>query len=656
MKRIYISLLVLTAVSNVSAQVFTFADDQLKRGYYNRPYERYEAEPDYCMTNATFLPASDDQRDIQAEASNQQALRLSRQGDEVSWTVGKAGDGLTIRFSLPDAADGQGQKSTIAIFRGEQHLTDLTLDSYHAWQYTTRGATYPDNTQGDKMIRMRFDETHLLLPEKLHTGETLRLLKKEADGVDITIDFIELEPVPEPLRFEDIQAENKVEYTPDKGFVSSFVEANAGKTIFFPEGTYNISVRLYLKHSNTRLIGAGMWYSTIYFTASSDQRSTHSNRGIEANADNLLLDGFYINTCNNKRYYDNNPAYQVGKGLMGSWGTNSQIRNCWIEHFECGGWIANYSGGESRNLLIEHCRFRNNYADGINLCQGSTSHTVRYCSFRNNGDDDMASWSTGKECSGNTYEYCTAENNWRASSLGFFGGKQQTGRHLAIYDALESGVRVNSDFAGTGFSSEGEILIEDVTIRHCGCVSGTIGTAGDFWGNMQGALNLTATANYNMQNVRITGVDIVDSRSHAVLMKNANGKQMTQILLEDIYMKGADYGLFFVAMKGNAHYCNLHFEDMRKGQQNITRFTQFEWIDDCGTGVEDNACGAVSIRGGKSGISIQGGSGSRATVCDLSGRCHVNRVLLNEPDYISLLQGWYVVNVENRGIAKVRVE
>lgn len=158
-----------------------------------------------------------------------------------------------------------------------------------------------------------------------------------------------------------------------------------------------------------------MWYTEIYFSASSDNKQTYNKRGIEADADNIVLEGLYLNTVNNKRYYNDNSNYQVGKGLMGSFGANSVIKNVWVEHFECGGWI----DGTDR-LRVSHCRFRNNYADGINLSFGSRNSFVEYCSFRNNGDDDMASWSRGhKMCEYITYRYCTAENNWRASSVGF---------------------------------------------------------------------------------------------------------------------------------------------------------------------------------------------------------------------------------------------
>ena len=37
---------------NLSAQSIAFPDDDIERGYYDRPYKRYEAEPDRCAGNA----------------------------------------------------------------------------------------------------------------------------------------------------------------------------------------------------------------------------------------------------------------------------------------------------------------------------------------------------------------------------------------------------------------------------------------------------------------------------------------------------------------------------------------------------------------------------------------------------------------------------
>ena len=584
-KRFYILLwVVFCSTLSWATSVYTFPTDSAQRGYYNRPYERYEAEPDYCVTNGVFLASSDNQADLQSEASHQQALQLVSPYSYVQWQVHNAGDGFTIRFSLPDGEDGLGTKGNIAIYADNEQVGAMQLDSYWAWQYTTGGGNYPTNkpvTAGSgNVVRMRFDEMHLRLSRVVKTGETLRIVKTDANATPYTIDFVELEPVPEKVTFESLTGD-KVQY--DGSDMQSFITANPGKIIYFPEGKWTSSKRLYLTNSkNTQLIGAGMWYTEIYFDASSDSKSTYSYRGIEASSNNLRVEGLYLNTINNKRYYNNNDSYQVGKGFQGSWGTGSVIRNCWVEHFECGAWIANY-GSESHDLLIEHCRFRNNYADGVNCAHGTRTATVRYCSFRNNGDDDMASWSDLNRCVGNTFAYCTTENNWRASSLGFFGGEGHTAHHLFIVDGLECGARVNADFGGCGFSETGNFDIHDITIQHCGCQSGTRGNKGDFWGYVQGALNIGSTNNYAIYNIYCRNIEIVDARSHAIMLRSMGNNLLNDIRLENITIRSAnDYGIY-INGGGTVGYCNLQFKECEKTISTIPSTLTWTELTDCAT-------------------------------------------------------------------------
>lgn len=545
------------------SHVYTFATDKQQRGYYNRPYERYEAEPGFCETNGTFLAASDNQVDLQSEASHQQAVQLINQNSYVQWKVNQAGDGLTVRFSLPDNASGTGTTGHIDVYAGNDKVGSLTLNSYWAWQYTVNGGNYPTSTPATpgngNVVRMRFDEMHIRLSRKVASSEYLKIVKTDNNSTPYTIDFVELEPVPEKVTFESLSG-NKVQFT--GGDIADFIQNNQGKTIYIPEGRHETGRRIYLSSAGgTQLIGAGMWYTEIYYNASSDQQSTHSNRGIEASSSNLRCEGIYFNTVNNKRYYNNDNSKQVGKGFQGSWGTNSVIRNCWVEHFECGAWIANY-GSDSHNLLIEHCRFRNNYADGVNCAHGSKDATIRYCSFRNNGDDDMASWTDGMRCERNTFAYCTAENNWRASSLGFFGGEGHNAHHLYIVDALESGLRVNSDFSGAGFSQNARITISDVTVQHCGCKAGTRGASGDFWGSAQGAINIGGTNYYPIYNITLNNITVLNPRNVSLYLRASSTKRAENIEFKNIHIENANYGFFFNNFAGSATYCNLTFQNV----------------------------------------------------------------------------------------------
>lgn len=570
-------IVLLSASFGVRAQIYTFPTDESGQGYITRPYERYEAEDGLCTTTGQFLLPSDIQTDLQSEASHQQAVQLARKGEYVSWVVNRPGDGLTLRFSLPDNAEGTGTTGTLAVYAGDERVATMELSSYWAWQYCTDN--YPGNTpRTDGIIRMRFDEQHVRLSRRVEQGEILRLERVSEDENPYTIDFVELEPVPAPVQPQEGWA-----VFDGTGDIADFIGSHEGQTIYIPEGRWETRQRIYLRKADgTALIGAGMWYSEIYFSAPSDNINRYSHRGIEADRSDLRVEGLYLNTANNRRYYMEDSRYQVGKAFMGNWGRRSVIRDCWAEHFECGAWIADYSGSVSEDLLIEGCRFRNHYADGVNCSQASTRHTVRNCSFRNNGDDDMASWTTSRRCVGVEYAYCTAENNWRASSLGFFGGTAHRAHHLAIFDALECGVRVNADFSGLGFGDTDSLYIHDITVQHCGCQQGTKGVAGDFWGNRQGALNIGGTSNYDVQNVVFENITVKDSRLDAVYMQAGSGKRLKNIVLRDVTIDGAGrYGIFYWGAAGNVSYCNLRISGCLTAEQS-TPSSALQIDDSCG--------------------------------------------------------------------------
>lgn len=560
---IVLLITILTPIEKVAAQSVVFPDDDKERGYYNRPYKRYEAEPGKCSGNALFLNPTYIQTELQSEASNQMAAQLIEKGSFVQWTNDEAADGLTIRFSLPDGEDGKGTKGTLALYVNNEYIQDIVLDSYWAWQYALKkGQTYPDNIPaGNKFARMRFDEMHVRLDRKIPDGGSFKLVKTDDNQIPYTIDFVELEAVPEAVTFESIQDANKVMYLPSEGRLDQFIAKNGGKTIYISAGKYDVEERISISRPNTKVIGAGMWYTEIYFSASSDNKQTYNKRGVEADADNIVLEGLYLNTVNNKRYYNDNSNYQVGKGLMGSFGANSVIKNVWVEHFECGGWI----DGTDR-LRVSHCRFRNNYADGINLSFGSRNSYVEYCSFRNNGDDDMASWSRGQRmCEYITYRYCTAENNWRASSVGFFGGKGHKARNLVVIDPMEAGLRVTTDFPGREFSDEDFIVYDNISVYRAGCPKGILGVSGDIInGSASGAIHITSYLQYDLHHVKFSNIDIFNSKDVAIFIGCKNRKKIDQLYLENILIDGTQGdGVYFSRAKGKAFYSNLQFKNVK---------------------------------------------------------------------------------------------
>ena len=626
MKKTFLSLL-------IASVAYCSLYGQIQRGYYNRPYLRYEAEPGLCESDGIFLPATFVQTEVQSEASNQTAVQLKQQGSYVQWQNESAADGLTVRFSLPDNSDGAGTQGVLSLYVNDIFIRNLTLNSYWAWQYflRTMSNSYPDNTPNatTKFARMRFDETHFLLNEKIPVGAIVKIVKASDDTLPYIVDFIEMEEVPAPLGFDDITDENKILYdSATSGSLVNFISSNAGKTIFLPAGRYVSEYRLNVG-AKTKIIGAGMWHTEIYFSASSDNRETYSRRGFELNGDSIVIEGIYLNTVNNKRYYNNEDRYQVGKGIMGGNGSGSAVKNIWAEHFECGAWIESANG-----ILFSHCRFRNNYADGINFCYGTQNSVFEYGSLRNNGDDDLATWSrSGRECYNNIFQYSTAENNWRASSLGFFGGRQNIARGIVIIDPMEAGFRITCDFPGVPFSNDGVSEMYDISVYNGGCAQGVRGTSGDLWGNRQGALHINASSQYDLQNFNIYNIDLYNSKDNAVYL-GCSSKEIRNVSLRNIKIDGAgNYGIYFNWTKGVATYCNVEFNDIGAAADMNTVPAAFSFLPDSGCDTFSNNVDAAKLR--EAAIfdvfsSCNGDcSGVGGTAATLSGDCCITVSILS---------------------------
>lgn len=648
------------AFFSIRAQELKNLDDEMQRGYYDRPYQRYEAEPEQCTGEFTLLLPSEPytQQEVQTEASNGIAIQLNGTGDYVEWICTKEADALSLRFSLPDNDEGLGNKGQLDLLVNGNKIVGITLDSYWAWQYnpiSNSQTKYPDNLPSQsKFARMRFDEVYMKLPTNIKEGDRFSLRKTQEDNIIYTIDFIELEKAGSPVTFEELEGD-KVKYDGDGGTLQAFINANGGKTIYLPEGSYRIPRRIVINENNTKLIGAGMWHTTLYFSASPASRRTASDRGIESYASGVTLEGFTMNSASNMRYFENNESLGAGKGLQGSFGKGSVVRNLRIDHFECGAWIGDYGGPASDGLLVEHCRFRNNYADGINLCSGSVNGNVTHCSFRNNGDDDMASWSTGNFTKNNTFSYCTAENNWRASSLGFFGGENNMAHHIVVSDALEGGVRINADFQGTGFSNNGEIKISDISIYRSGCNSGKTGDNGDHWGNSQPSLLIQPGAWYDINNLRIEDLDIYDTRFQAISIKANNGKQMNGLEMHGIRIHGVNEKEvdFFMAsnLSGYGNYSGLEFDtEKEKAISNIPARFNFQQVS---AGVSSAKIGKFTIQSMKGGVKIKNfTNNSGIFVFDIKGSLIANQLHASEEYEFFLPQGFYVVKSGDNSLSE----
>ncbi len=542
-----------------------------QRGYFDAPYIRYEANLATLKNGALVTPKSYSQIDLQSEASEQVCVDMSSENATAEFTFSEEADGLVIRYSVPDE-----ETATIALYNENEKITRLTLTSKWSWEYLWKNGD-PNNVGiKNKNPRMRFDEIRFKLPSKV---SNLQIVKETGN---LSLDFIEMEIVP-----EEIQApEGSVVYNGDGSTLQDFIDANGSKTIYLPAGIYNVNSQLYFGVANTKLQGAGMWYSQINFTVTDE-----SNGGLRANAPDICYSDLFLTT-------DMTTRTNGYGGIIGVYTKGSVIKNIWVEHCATGAWIGQYTpvGPEyADGFLITGCRFRNTYADGINLCKGTRNAVVEHCNFRNNGDDGMAIWSAeGLECINNTYRFNTVENGWRAAGAALYGGKDNKFYNILIKDNVDVGITITNTFPGVGFNENGMHDFHDITMTGCG-------TFNSIYNDRVGAVNIyhARSAGTKIQNVRLYNVDIYDSKCDGIRIAKSSGDGIFNLVFENVNinktgleypennvensMEKRGFGVIFEKYPlGGATYCNLNLENLggnAEGEEfSVAEKGSFRWL------------------------------------------------------------------------------
>jgi len=520
---ILVGIMQLTSIGHLGAQ-----SDGIPRGA-QLPYIRYESENGQYGGGATLQQAPTfDQNAIASEASNQKYVSLPSNGSYIQWTTSAAARGVTLRFTMPDNSTGTGLSGSLSLYVGSTRVKVINLTSYWAYQYFPSGQSEPVQTYslGAKTF-MRFDEVHFRLDNSIPAGSVVRIVKENGDNLTYGVDFIELEDVPAALP-APTNSLNVTSYgaVPDDNnddlaaFNACLATAAAqGKNVYIPAGRFILSDKWIVNVSNMKIQGAGIWYTELFF---STDRQFYG--GIMARSTNVEISDFYMNTANNDRFkYDEPNArvpgdpYKIYKGFMGTYGSNSRIHDVWIEHFECGMWIGGYDPpypiDVTDGLIISRARIRNNYADGVNFCQGTSNSVVEYSSIRNEGDDGLAMWPNNymnaPQERNNIFRYCTIENNWRAGGIAIFGGTGHQVYRCIIKDGVAgSAIRFTNDFPGYTFEQNApKIICTDNYIENCG-------TSYDLWNQKRGAIELY-TPN-GIYDVEFNNTVIINSQRHAI--------------------------------------------------------------------------------------------------------------------------------------------
>jgi hypothetical protein len=385
-----------------------------------------------------------------AEASGRRFVALAP-GQSVTWQSPVSADGVVVRYSYPDAADGGGRDGALELHVGSGAAATLAVTSRYSWEYGKPAWGSSDVWSSEPARgspRHFWDEASMRLPTTVAPGTTVSLTNPAASGQTIAIDFVELERVPEPLTapegslsFADFAPAADGNANDSAKLERALAEATKAKRVLYvPPGTYRIdSVTM----SGGTLQGAGFWHTRFV-----GPKAQIRFGGGRAHVRDFALFG---ETAKRNDHSDE------GNGFTGLPGPGSSIERIWVEHMKCAFWVSN--AGQERGpsaLRISGCRFRNLMADAVNLCNGTTQATVDNNHVRNTGDDALAAWSPGKGTPAgghNTFAHNDIQSPWVASGIALYGGGPFRVIGNTVKDTVTtgSGVYVSANFGAHPF-------------------------------------------------------------------------------------------------------------------------------------------------------------------------------------------------------------
>ena len=497
------------------------------------PYTRYDSEEAQLIGGAQLLSSPKwERRNLASQASRQSYVSLPSNGSALEWTLKTKAKGVTVRFTMPDSPNGKGLDGTLDVYVDGEYNQTINVSSRYSYQYFTIGA--PSDKPNGGVPAFAFDEVHFKLKKELQPGQRIQIRSTGAGGLTYGVDFIETEQIPDPFvpnkkgNFIDV-TDKEYGAIPDDGkddlpaFEKAVADARKqNKNIYIPEGTFHLSNVWRVNVENITITGAGMWYTNLQFTVDgierggisggwtgySDKNGQRVPKELDGVCSNIEFSNMYINSGLHSRYNEG----AIYKCFMDVWGTGTVFRNIWEEHFECGFWFGDYNGkiDYSKNVKVIDCRIRNNYADGVNFCIGTSNSAVYNCSIRNNGDDGLAVWpddSKGpKSADNNIFAYNTIELGWRAGGIAIYGGDGHKIYNNYICDMfMASGIHLNTTFPGPQFKNTKRIAFDNNILVRCGTDSAA-------WNNPFGAIDITE----DVRNVFFTNTKIYDSPQEGV--------------------------------------------------------------------------------------------------------------------------------------------
>lgn len=538
--------------SNIKRLILKNGGKRNKEGAY-AAYESYEAEQ--CDTNGKVSDKSRTYREFASEASERGYVSLKNTGDYISLTLKSDANAFVLRYCIPDSEDGKGLTDSLNIYIGDDKKA-IKVTSKYAWVY----GNFPWNNNPKTAVNggphMFFDDVRVMLDKTYTAGTELKIIKDSENTAEYyLIDCIETEEVSAPLSMPE-NALNVLDFgaIPNDGeddakAISDCIAkaSEEKKEVFIPEGIFEIGNPVFingivLKENDITIRGAGMWHTVLHGNAAA----------FVIRAGNISFYDFsLLGEVTSRKDSIDPPAFSMVTPVKGM--ENIKIQNVWMEHWKVGVWADVVKG-----IHMLGCRIRNTFADGINLCAGTSDSVITQNHIRNTGDDGIAMFNRGVLEVNNKILYNTVSLPWLANNIALYGGKDIVikGNWLKDTICFGGGINISTNFNPQVF--EGTILVEENKLERCGSRENNIhADYGAIWINTVEGFN-------NQAECIIRNNEILDSTYQGISFFN-------QGLLENMVIEGnkiSGCGTYGIEVgkeaKGSATIRNNKITDVEK--------------------------------------------------------------------------------------------
>jgi hypothetical protein len=544
-----------------------------------------EQEAENAATDGTVIGPDRSAYTLPAEASGRKAVRLTP-GQHVEFTLPRAANAITVRYSIPDAPAGGGITAPLDVTVDGKHRRAMTLTSQYAWLYNLYPFTndpnadvlhpdwwiaecqcVPNSTSPPFSVTKPFrpnhfyDEQRLLLGHRYPAGATVRLTAPASSNAAWTVvDLLDSQLVPRPFR--DPHAVSVMEFGADKSgrrdSAGAFDRAIAyarrhDRKVYIPRGTFQVNRHIVV--DDVTIEGAGSWYSIVRghevaLDAPLPDKSMHTGVGFygkyvsDGGSSNVHLSGFAIEGDVRERV-DLDQVNGIGGAL-----SNSTIDGLYIHHTKVGMWL----DGPMKHLRITNNIVTDQIADGLNFHGGVTDSVVSNNFFRNTGDDGLAMWSEKLEDAGDTFDHNTVQTPVLANGIALYGGTDNTVSRNLVADPIRegSGIHLGSRFGAEAFTGH-QWITDNTTVR-----------AGTFelnWRIGLGAIWFYALERNIDADVQVTGDNFLDNGYNAIMFVAdfpvKDLYSITNVHFKDVKVDGTGTSVVSARSAGSASFENV---------------------------------------------------------------------------------------------------